>query len=240
MQFSVAVRGDALPQLLPPPSLTGTRWCTTSSPLGCPQRWEIPRVTQRVPFDLAPARVCPGPCGGRAMCWQMIRAIAPVQHARVAALAVRSAEAETDGNVSSGVSAPSSSAASNVSLPPPQAAPRAAGRSGGAARYGVGSGLREGRLRQHPQPLGRPGPTSRCSERPWACHLASGVLVRRECGPLTGSAQRLRDLRDGRPAVVTDDDVHASAIADGSEREPIVSRHARSSSRASVCGSARG
>jgi hypothetical protein len=34
----------------------------------------------------------------------------------------------------------------------------------------------------------------------------------------------------GRPAVVTDDDVRASAIADGSEREPIVSPEARSSS----------
>jgi hypothetical protein len=29
---------------------------------------------------------------------------------------------------------------------------------------------------------------------------------------------------------VTDDDVRASAFVDGSEREPIVSRHARSSS----------
>jgi hypothetical protein len=38
----------------------------------------------------------------------------------------------------------------------------------------------------------------------------------------------------GRPAVVTDDDVRALAIDDASEREPIVSRHTRSSSQAEV------
>jgi hypothetical protein len=36
--------------------------------------------------------------------------------------------------------------------------------------------------------------------------------------------------------VVPDDNVRASALADGSEREPIVSRHARCSSGAVACG----
>jgi hypothetical protein len=38
----------------------------------------------------------------------------------------------------------------------------------------------------------------------------------------------------GRPPVVTDDDIGAAAFASGSERDPIVRRCARSSSRASV------
>jgi len=40
----------------------------------------------------------------------------------------------------------------------------------------------------------------------------------------------------GRPAVVTDDDVRAFAIADGSEREPGVGRNARNSSEAGASG----
>jgi hypothetical protein len=56
--------------------------------------------------------------------------------------------------------------------------------------------------------------------------------------PLTHGLGRLEPVlagsRSGRPAVVNDNDVCASAIADGSEREPIVSRHARSSSGAST------
>ena len=59
--------------------------------------------------------------------------------------------------------------------------------------------------------------------------------IDRNATAFCGSGQLRRawpDAHLGRPAVVTDEDVGASAIADGSEREPIVSRHARSSSRA--------
>ena len=38
----------------------------------------------------------------------------------------------------------------------------------------------------------------------------------------------------GRPPAVPDDDVHAPAIAEGSEREPILSRSARSSSNPGI------
>ncbi len=49
-----------------------------------------------------------------------------------------------------------------------------------------------------------------------------------------GLQGRLGRCRLGRAPVVTDDDIRASPFADGSEREPIVSRHARGSSHAGV------
>jgi hypothetical protein len=58
-----------------------------------------------------------------------------------------------------------------------------------------------------------------------------------DCCSSTDSESAYRgdaDDRYGRPAVVTDDDVHASAIADGSEREPVATRHARTSSGVGV------
>jgi hypothetical protein len=53
------------------------------------------------------------------------------------------------------------------------------------------------------------------------------LLLSEGCGRLR---RRAADSRKGRPAVVTDDDVRALAIAAGSEREPIVGRRAPNSS----------
>ena len=53
-----------------------------------------------------------------------------------------------------------------------------------------------------------------------------------------GVQGRLGRCRLGRAPVVTDDDIRASPFADGSEREPIVSRHARGSSTPVSSGAA--
>jgi hypothetical protein len=58
--------------------------------------------------------------------------------------------------------------------------------------------------------------------------LGSGVVF-------DASPRRLAGSRNGRPAVVTDDDVRSLAITAGSEREPIVGRRAPNSSLASIC-----
>jgi hypothetical protein len=57
--------------------------------------------------------------------------------------------------------------------------------------------------------------------------LGSGVVF-------DASPRRLAGSRNGRPAVVTDDDVRSLAITAGSEREPIVGRRPPNSSSASV------